>query len=126
MLTLGTGVGGGIVTGGRIFRGADGLGGELGHVVVEADGPGALATCPNRGCLEALCSGTALERAAGRQGARGRGGRARRRRRGPGHLDRLGRYLGIGISNMVNTFQPEFVVIGGGLSVACDLFLETP
>lgn len=126
MLTLGTGVGGGVVTGGEIFRGAHGLGGELGHVVVEAEGPECPgAGCPSRGCLEALCSGTALERAAGRKGrevvAAAREGDADAQ----GHLDRLGRYLGIGISNMVNAFQPEFVVIGGGLSAAADLFLDT-
>jgi len=126
MLTLGTGVGGGIVTGGRIFRGAHGLGGELGHVVVEADGPECPGDgCPNHGCLEALCSGTALERDAGRKGREvveaARAGDAEAQ----AHLDRLGRYLGIGISNMVNVFQPEVVVIGGGLSAAADLFLET-
>jgi glucokinase len=125
MLTLGTGVGGGIVAGGHVFRGADGLGGELGHVVVEADGPECPGSCPSRGCLEALCSGTALERAAGRKGrevvAAAREGDADAQ----AHLDRLGRYLGIGISNMVNAFQPEYVVIGGGLSAAADLFLET-
>ena len=124
MLTLGTGVGGGVVTGGRIFRGAHGLGGELGHVVVEADGPECPGACDNRGCLEALCSGTALARAAGMKGrevvAAAREGDAEAQ----AHLDRLGRYLGIGISNMVNTFQPEMVVIGGGLSEAADLFLE--
>jgi glucokinase len=126
MLTLGTGVGGGIVTGGRIFRGAHGLGGELGHVVVEADGPECPGGgCQNRGCLEALCSGTALERASGMKGRdvvqAARDGDADAQ----AHLDRLGRYLGIGISNMVNAFQPEVVVIGGGLSAAADLFLET-
>lgn len=125
MLTLGTGVGGGIVTGGRIFRGAHGLGGELGHVVVEAEGPECPGSCPNRGCLEALCSGTALERAAGMKGREvveaARAGDADAR----AHFDQLGRYLGIGISNMVNAFQPEYVVIGGGLSAAADLFLET-
>jgi glucokinase len=126
MLTLGTGVGGGIVTGGRIFRGAHGLGGELGHVVVEADGPECPGGgCPNRGCLEALCSGTALERDAGRKGREvveaARNGDAEAQ----AHLDRLGRYLGIGISSMVNVFQPEVVVIGGGLSAAADLFLDT-
>ena len=124
MLTLGTGVGGGIVTRGQIFRGAHGLGGELGHVVVEADGPECPGSCPNRGCLEALCSGTALERAAGRKGREvveaARAGDAEAQ----AHLDRLGRYLGIGISNMVNAFQPEVVAIGGGLSAAADLFLE--
>jgi glucokinase len=125
MLTLGTGVGGGVVTGGQIFRGAHGLGGELGHVVVEADGPECPGNCPSRGCLEALCSGTALERAAGRKGkevvAAAREGDAEAQE----HLDRLGRYLGIGISNMVNAFQPEYVVIGGGLSAAADLFIDT-
>lgn len=125
MLTLGTGVGGGVVTGGRIFRGAHGLGGELGHVVVEADGPECPGSCPSRGCLEALCSGTALERAAGRKGREvveaARGGDPDAQ----ANLDRLGRYLGIGISNMVNAFQPEYVVIGGGLSAAADLFLDT-
>jgi glucokinase len=126
MLTLGTGVGGGIVTGGRIFRGAHGLGGELGHVVVEAEGPECPGGgCPNRGCLEALCSGTALERAAGRPGREiveaARDGDAEAQ----AHLDQLGRYLGIGISSMVNVFQPEVVAIGGGLSAAADLFLET-
>ena len=62
MLTLGTGVGGGIVIDGRIFRGATGLGAELGHMVIEPNGPDCPGSCPNRGCLEALCSGTALER----------------------------------------------------------------
>jgi len=125
MLTLGTGVGGGIVTRGRIFRGAHGLGGELGHVVVEADGPECPGACPNRGCLEALCSGTALERAAGRKGREVVDAARQGDAEAQAHLDRLGRYLGIGISNMVNAFQPEVVVIGGGLSAAADLFLET-
>src|SRR4051812_41203141 len=62
MLTLGTGVGGGVVIDGQIFRGATGLGPELGHVVIEATGRKCPGNCPNRGCLEAYCSGTALER----------------------------------------------------------------
>jgi glucokinase len=62
MLTLGTGVGGGVVAGGMVFRGAHGLGAELGHFPVESRGPACPGNCPNRGCLEALCSGTALER----------------------------------------------------------------
>jgi glucokinase len=124
MLTLGTGVGGGIVSGGHVFRGAHGLGGELGHVVVEADGPECFGTCPNRGCLEALCSGSALERAAGRPGREVVAAAREGDEDALGHLDRLGRYLGIGISNMVNVFQPEYVVVGGGLSAAADLFLD--
>jgi glucokinase len=125
MLTLGTGVGGGIVSGGHVFRGADGLGGELGHVVVEADGPPCPGSCPNRGCLEALCSGTALEIAAGRPGREVVMAAREGDVEAQAHLDRLGRYLGIGISNMVNIFQPAHIVVGGGLSSAADLFLDT-
>lgn len=144
MLTLGTGVGGGIVIDGRIFRGASGLGAELGHAVVEADGPSCPGNCPNRGCLEALCSGQALERDAtevaqdrpdswlGRVLAekgvvKGRDAVAAAR---DGDADavelmrRLGRYLGVGIAGLVNTFEPQHVVIGGGLSRASDLFLD--
>nr|MBA2567026.1 ROK family protein [Thermoleophilaceae bacterium] len=63
-LTLGTGVGGGVVIDGRIFRGSSGLGAELGHMVIDPHGPECPGRCPNRGCLEAFCSGTALEREA--------------------------------------------------------------
>src|SRR4051794_40981087 len=62
MYTLGTGVGGGVIIDGRIYRGATGLGAELGHAVIQYDGPPCQGTCPNRGCLETMCSGTALER----------------------------------------------------------------
>jgi glucokinase len=127
MLTLGTGVGGGVIIDGRVFRGATGLGAELGHMVIQADGlkcPG--RTCPNYGCLEAYCSGSALERAAGMPGQevekRARAGDAAAQK----HLDDLGRWLGVGISNFVNIFEPEHIVIGGGLgSSASDLFLDT-
>jgi glucokinase len=146
MLTLGTGVGGGVVIDGRIFRGSSGLGAELGHVVVEADGPECPGKCPNRGCLEAFCSGTALEREATAFAARNpttrlgrlaadRAGRVKGRdvveaaRDGDGDaralLEALGRWLGVGIASFVNIFEPEHVVIGGGLSVAADLFLAT-
>jgi glucokinase len=127
MLTLGTGVGGGVIIDGHVFRGATGLGAELGHMVIQADGlkcPG--RTCPNHGCIEAYCSGSALERAAGMKGreveAAARAGDATAR----GHLDNLGRWLGVGISNFVNMFEPEHIVIGGGLGAsAADLFLDT-
>ena len=62
MLTLGTGVGGGVVIGGMTFRGAHGLGAELGHMTLNPDGPPCPGNCPNRGCIEAYCSGQALER----------------------------------------------------------------
>src|SRR4051812_40528572 len=95
MLTLGTGVGGGVIIDGRIFRGSTGLGAELGHMVIEADGlpcPG--RTCSNRGCLEAYCSGKALEIASGRDGrevlAAAREGDETALR----HLQDVGRWLG--------------------------------
>jgi len=144
MFTLGTGVGGGIVIGGQIFRGAHGLGAEMGHMVIRADGPNCPGNCPNRGCLEALCSGTALGRdaaelakdlpdsALGRrlkeQGeVDGRDVVAEAHDGDPDSLRLLERYaenLGVGISNAINVFEPELIVIGGGLSQAADLFLD--
>jgi glucokinase len=146
MLTLGTGVGGGVIVDGKIFRGATGLGAELGHTVIDADGPDCPGTCPNRGCIEALCSGTALEREAtafaaahpdsqlGRIGAEA-GGRVKGRavvdaaRAGDADaqalLDALARWLGVAISNFVNVFEPAHFVIGGGLSAAADLLLDS-
>jgi glucokinase len=144
MLTLGTGVGGGVVIGGRIYRGANGLGAELGHMTIETNGPSCPGNCPNRGCLEALCSGTALERDANEAAAdwpdsplgrlRDADGRVSGRdavaaaQEGDRHaqrlFDRLGANLGVGIASYVNVFEPEHLVIGGGLSRAADLFLD--
>jgi glucokinase len=131
MLTLGTGVGGGVVIDGSVFRGATGLGAELGHVVVNAHGPECPGKCPNRGCLEAYCSGTALERAATSRTGRPLRGRAVVELAREGDevagrlLDELGTWLGVGIASFVNVFEPQYVVIGGGLSRAADLFLDT-
>lgn len=127
MLTLGTGVGGGVIIDGHIFRGATGLGAELGHMVIEADGlpcPG--RTCHNRGCIEAYCSGKALERAAGRDGREVLEAARNGDETALGHLLDVGRWLGVGISNFVNIFEPEHIVIGGGFGAhASDLFLDT-
>jgi glucokinase len=144
MLTLGTGVGGGVVMGGMIFRGAHGLGAELGHFSINPDGPPCPGNCPNSGCLEAYCSGQALERDATElaqdkpdsrlRAALGEDGRvagpdvvAAAREGDPDALrvlDRLARMLGVGIAGYVNVFEPDYFVIGGGLSRASDLFLE--
>ena len=125
MLTLGTGVGGGVVIDGEIFRGASGLGAELGHVTIQADGPECPGNCPNRGCLEALCSGTALERDAGMPGREAVAKAEEGDEAVLAVFERLGRNLGVGIAAMVNAFEPELLVIGGGLSRAADLFFET-
>src|SRR5919107_1498497 len=66
LLTIGTGIGGGLVVGGALQRGSQGAGAELGHMVVDADGPRCNGNCPSRGCLESVCSGTALAREARR------------------------------------------------------------
>ena len=143
-LGLGTGVGGGLVLDGRIYRGASGLGAELGHLPIEVDGPECPGNCPNRGCLEAFCSGQALEREATDAGRARPGSRlgsivAERgvvkgrqvvalAREGDEDsreiLLLLGRRLGVGIAGLTNVFEPEHVVIGGGLSGAADLFLD--
>ena len=144
MYTLGTGVGGGVVIDGRCFRGATGVGAELGHAVIQYDGPPCPGTCPNRGCLEALCSGTALARdaaAVARDFPDSPLGRALAERgevrgfdvveaadAGDPHalelFDRLGMLLGVGLSGAINTFEPERIVIGGGLSRASRFFLD--
>ncbi|MBX5469831.1 MAG: ROK family protein [Thermoleophilaceae bacterium] len=144
MLTLGTGVGGGVVVDGEIFRGSSGRGAELGHLVVQADGPECPGACPNRGCIEAYSSGLALERDATEAGRRnprsalGRvvaeHGRCKGRqaveaaRAGDAEalrlFERLGTYLGVGMASLMNIFEPEYLLIGGGLGEAADLFLE--
>jgi glucokinase len=143
MLTLGTGVGGGVVTDGMTFRGAHGLGAELGHMTINPDGPPCPGNCPNRGCLEAYCSGQALERDA-TELARDRPDSALASRAGEDRrlsarelvaaaeegdrdalllMDNFARMLGIGIANYVNIFEPSRLAIGGGLSRASHLFL---
>jgi glucokinase len=146
MLTLGTGVGGGIVIDGRIFRGATGLGAELGHIVVDGreQAPAPLGKFPRPGSLEWHCSGRGLEREATRCAREGPDGELGRRLAERGRVSgrdavaaaragdaralelmvRYGRWLGIGVATVVNVFEPERVVIGGGLSEAADLFLD--
>ncbi len=77
MLTIGTGIGGGLILRGQLYRGAIGAAAELGHMVIEMDGPPCQGNCPNRGCLESLASGTALAREALRIAARAPGLRPR-------------------------------------------------
>jgi glucokinase len=128
MLTLGTGVGGGVVLGGRLFRGWA----ELGHVVVVADGPPCQGACSGRGHLEAVASGNAADRAAA--GLWGAGASAeqlvQRAREGDsqavGALEQIGRLLGAGIGSLVNVFGVQLVVVGGGFGIAAAEFLFGP
>jgi glucokinase len=144
MLTLGTGVGGGLILNGELYRGAVGAAGELGHITLDLDGPPCQGTCPGFGHLEALASGTATDHLAqklaterpdgdlGRAAAEGRPVDARLAvdlaAEGPGDarelLERVGFILGTGIASFVNVFNPELVVIGGGFARAGDLLFD--
>jgi glucokinase len=144
MLTLGTGVGGGLILDGRLYRGALGAAGELGHLTLQIDGPPCFGACPGRGHLEALASGTATDRLAselaaanpagdlGRAVAEGKDMDARLAvdlaGAGPGDartlLEQVGTRLGEGIASLVNVFNPEVVVLGGGFARAGELLFE--
>jgi glucokinase len=143
-LTVGTGIGGGLVLGGRIYRGAVGAGGELGHMVIDEDGPRCQGQCPNQGCLEAVASGMAIARegrlAAGNEPDSALGAAAANGREITGQfvteaalggdevarmvLGQIGRKLGVGLANIVNVFNPEVIVVGGGALAAGDLLLD--
>ncbi|HZT84627.1 MAG TPA: ROK family protein [Gaiellaceae bacterium] len=132
MLTLGTGVGGGVVSGGRPFRGRNGAGAELGHVVVVHDGRACQGSCTGHGHLEAYVSGTAATAAA--RGAFGPSADAHRlvRLANEGDakarelLEEVAGYLGSGIGSFVNVFGPQLVVLGGGFGVAAYDYLQGP
>ena len=140
-MTLGTGVGGGVISHGVLLRGAQGAGGELGHMTIHPTGH--RCGCGNRGCLEALASGTAIQRRAREvanerpASALGRLGIERQvlgedvtelAREGDeaaiSVLEETGTWLGIGLAGFVNVFNPKVVAIGGGVAGAGDLILE--
>jgi glucokinase len=146
MITVGTGVGGGLVLGGRVYRGATGAAGEVGHTLIGAaleHGAPPVGSFPQAGSLEALASGRALDEL-GAGLARNDPGSAlgREAEQHPVHgadvvaaaqqgdhdaralVRLLGERLGIGIANAINVFDPEQVVIGGGVAAAGELLLE--
>jgi glucokinase len=144
MLTVGTGIGGGLVLGGEVYRGSTGAGAELGHVVIQADGPPCQGNCPNHGCVEALASGTALGRE-GRAAAESAPGSALGKLLAEGGevdgravteaalagdeiavgvFDLIGGRLGVACASFANVFQPDAIVVGGGVIAAGDLLLE--
>ena len=141
-ITVSTGIGGGIITDGKLYVGAGGFAGELGHMTIEADGPP--CACGSRGCLETLASGTAMAREAQERIERGEqssliqkvGGDTGRitardiavaARRGDllarQVIARAADYLGIGLANIVNIFNPELIIIGGGVAKMGKLLL---
>jgi glucokinase len=144
MLTLGTGIGSGIVLDRRVYRGSTGAGGEIGHMTIDEHGPPCQGTCPGRGCLEVMASGTAIGREgtdAGRREPESALGRAVAQRglvtgeevaalavagdqAACSVMAAIGRSLGAGLASVVNIFEPEVIVIGGGASMAGDLLLD--
>jgi glucokinase len=143
LLTIGTGIGGGLLVDGRIARGKMGAGAELGHMTIDLDGPPCPGSCPNHGCLEAFVSGNALGRAGAEAaaahpaGALGRAAAAGRAITGPlvvelawdgdpaahGIVRRSGEHLGVGLVSLVNIFDPAVIVLGGGAMAAGEMLL---
>jgi len=139
-LTLGTGVGSGIILDGQLWRGVDGTAGEIGHTSIDPFG-GVQCKCGNVGCLEVYASATAIVRMTREALATNQSSSlhsltaseltAERISRAASEGDelarkifqRMGIYLGIALANVVNTFNPERIVIGGGVSAAFDLFV---
>jgi glucokinase len=143
VMTLGTGIGAGIVMDGKLRRGSHGAAGELGHIPVEPAGLRCGPGCPGTGCLETRVSGPALEREAERvAAARPESALGKAAAAGPlrgatvvelahdgdlAALDavgRVGHWLGIGLVAIANLLDPDVVVVGGGMSAAGELLLE--
>ena len=131
MLTLGTGVGGGIVLGGRPFRGATGAAAELGHVIVGADlaqgAPRSTERWPQPGSLEHNADGDALTALAAEHGLENGKAAVAAARDGDATAAEVlriyGERVGVGVATLMNVFDPDEVVIGGGVSAAGDLVL---
>ncbi len=124
LVALGTGIGGAVLLGGELWRGAQGMAGEFGHLVVVPGGRP--CECGRRGCWEQYCSGTALARAAGVAPTEGSEVTAAARegdRRALEAFAEVGDWLGRGLAGLVAAFDPELVVIGGGVVEAGELLL---
>jgi glucokinase len=143
LLTIGTGIGGGLIIDGKVYRGTTGAGAELGHMVIDTDGPPCQGNCPNNGCAEAVASGTALgreaqeaakrhpESALGKLLAEGEevNGRSATAAAIAGDevarevFELIGRRLGAFASGLANVFEPDVIVFGGGVMAAGEILL---
>ena len=144
MLTLGTGVGGGIVLDGQIWHGMSGMAGELGHITIYPDGH--ICGCSNHGCIEQYASATAITRMATEAIERGEAASLQQIREAhPSEFNsrtiylaavqgdraaqevfnKVGRALGIALAGIINSLNPHMFVIGGGASSAWDAFAPT-
>lgn len=144
LLTIGTGIGGGLILNGEVYRGATGAGAELGHVVIDVNGPPCQGNCPGRGCVETMASGTALGRE-GRLAAEEDPDSVLATMLAEGHpvdgkavteaalggdptaiavFDLVGTRLGAALTSFANIFEPKTIVVGGGVMAAGDLLLD--
>jgi len=142
-ITISTGIGGGIVIDGKIYTGAIGIAGEVGHMTIDYNGP--ICNCGNRGCWETLASGTALSREAKLRISKGvktsilecaegkmenvtpqviHSAAERGDKLAKELIAQTGYYVGVGLAGLINIFNPELIVIGGGLSNIGDMLLE--
>jgi glucokinase len=142
MLTIGTGVGGGLVLGGEVYRGSTGAGAELGHIVIVEDGLRCQGNCPNHGCVETYASGTAIARE-GKAAAEREPDSALGKALATGPIvgktvtdlaiagdplatqvvAQAGKHLGVALTSLANIFDPDVFVIGGGVSAAGELLI---
>ncbi len=143
MITMGTGIGGGIIVNGKVYRGSVGSAAELGHMVIDVNGPKCQGSCENYGCFETLASGTAMHRYAHEAAGQYSDSALAKAKAAGEKLDgsllsrlalendaaalsvfeKIGFYTGVGITSLVNIFNPEVFVVGGGLIKAGELIL---
>jgi glucokinase len=142
-LTVSTGIGGGIITGGKLLLGTSGFAAEVGHMTIDVNGP--RCNCGNIGCLETLASGTAIARFAVERLSRGEKSAITKLVAGDlskvtavivaqaaqsgdplakSVMDTAGKNLGVGVVNLIHIFNPELIIIGGGVSKSGDLIFE--
>lgn len=142
-VTVSTGIGGGLFLGGELYRGSVGGAGEVGHMVIKTDGP--KCGCGGRGCLEAMASGGAMARLAAERAKKNRSSSLLELAHGDPKkitaltvelaarsgdalaaeiIKEIGFYLGVGMSNLVNIFSPDMIVMGGGVMNLGELILK--
>jgi glucokinase len=146
LLTIGTGIGGGLIIDGEVYRGSIGAGAELGHMVIDENGPRCQGNCPNHGCVEAFASGTAIGRA-GREAAERAPDSVLGKALAAGEdvdgrvvtvaaregdavavevMASVGRHLGVALASYANIFNPDVIVLGGGAAAGAGELLLDP
>ena len=122
-ITWSTGVGGGLIIDGKLYRGGHGTAGEIGHMIIDPNGP--LDSCGQRGCLEAFIGGANLARETGHPAAELFAAAARGERHASMVVERAARYMGLALISLTNALDPEMFVIGGGVSRSWSLVQPT-